>query len=284
MANHRLLLLLLCGFILFPFKNPGNEITFIDVGQGDGIYLNTGEDVMIDGGSSSSKHIGENTIEPFLMSKGIKSLKKVFITHSDSDHTSGILYLAKSGKISIKELYLPYCAGNHESYDEIRKICRKVHYLKAGDRIELSHGMMTCLSPAEGMVSEVSDVNEHSLVLLYEYGDFSALFTGDAGKESERIMLDSEAGHILSEAAPVTLLKVGHHGSNTSSSDELLNTADPALAVLSYGKSNRYGHPHQETLDSLNNYGIPHRDTAESGAITCLTNGKFAEIKEFFPQ
>ena len=236
---------------------------------------------MIDGGSSSSRHIGDNTIEPFLMSKGISSLEKVFITHSDSDHTSGILYLAESGKISIKELYLPYCAENHEKYDEIRKICRSIHYLKAGDRIELHHGVITCLSPAEGMINEASDVNEHSLILLYEYGDFSALFTGDAGREAERIMLDSGAGRILSEAAPVTVLKVGHHGSNTSSSDELLKASDPALAVLSYGKNNRYGHPHQETLDSLDSYGISHRDTAASGAITCLTNGKSAEIKEF---
>lgn len=239
---------------------------------------------MIDGGSSSSKNIGKNTIEPFLLSKGIDSLEKVFITHSDSDHTSGILYLAENKKISIDELYLPYCAESHEKYDEIRKICRNIHYLKSGDIIKTSRGIIICLSPDEGMINEATDVNDHSLILLYRYGDFSALFTGDAGKEAEKTILSADASGLLSAGGPVTLLKVGHHGSNTSTSDELLEKADPKIAILSYGINNRYGHPHQETLDLLKENGIPHRDTALSGAITFRTDGENAEIKEFLLQ
>lgn len=284
MANYRLLLLLLCGVILLPIRGSKNEVTFIDVGQGDGIYMNAGEDIMIDGGSSSSKHIGENTIEPFLLSKGISSLEKVFITHSDSDHTSGLLYLAESGKITINDLYLPYCAKSHEKYDNIRKICGQIHYLKAGDIVETSKGSIVCLSPKDGIINEATDVNEHSLILLYRYHDFSALLTGDAGKEAEQIMLNTNASGILSDTAPITLLKVGHHGSNTSTSDELLRISRPSLAVLSYGKNNRYGHPHQETLDLLKKHAVPHRDTAMSGAITCYTDGKSAEIKEFLSE
>ena len=87
---------------------------------------------MIDGGSSSSKSIGENTIEPFLLSHAVPSLDKVFITHADSDHTSGLLYLAESGKISADELYLPFCAESHEKYDAIRRICPDIRYIGAG--------------------------------------------------------------------------------------------------------------------------------------------------------
>lgn len=281
MANRRLLLLLLCGFILFPFRHPGSEITFIDVGQGDGIYLNAGENIMIDGGSSSSKSIGENTIEPFLLSHAVPSLDKVFITHADSDHTSGLLYLAESGKISADELYLPFCAESHEKYDAIRRICPDIRYIGAGDVIPLNKGVITCLWPDRESCTVSDDINEHSLILLYTEGNFSALLMGDAGKEAELQMLDYVSRHNIELPEKVTVLKAGHHGSSTSTSGELLSACTPYCTVLSYGSGNRYGHPHRETLDMLENRDIPHLDTARSGALTFYTNGHSAQIHKF---
>lgn len=273
MANYRILLLLLCVVILIPFKNNHEtQITFIDVGQGDGIYLNCKEDILIDCGSSSSKHIGENTLEPFLLSNAVDSLEKVFITHADSDHTTGILYLAESRRIRINSLYLPFCAEDNKKYDSLRGICSDVHYLKAGDVIPLETGSLTVLSPDPRTVSAESDTNKHSLVLLYTFDSFSALLMGDADKENE-------AGIDL--PSHITVIKAGHHGSSTSTGKDLLEAVTPGIAVLSYGAGNRYGHPHQETLDILAEHHIPHLDTAESGAITFYTNGHYVKIKEF---
>lgn len=238
----------------------------------------------MDAGSSSSKHIGEYTVEPFLLSNAVGSLDKVFITHADSDHTSGILYLAESGRINIKSLYLPFCAEDNEKYEKLRGICRDIRYLKAGDVIAVQRGKLTCLSPDPGNTDPTSDINEHSLVLLYEEGDFSALLMGDADMKNEAGLLRFASSHGISLPESVTVLKAGHHGSSTSTSPELLSAVSPRIAVLSYGADNRYGHPHRETLDALAGYGIRHLDTARSGAVTFYTNGHFVEIKEFLNQ
>ena len=284
MANHRLLLLILCVFILIPFRDPKTEVSFIDVGQGDGIYIDCGEQILIDGGSSSSKHIGEYTIEPFLLSNAVGTLNKVFITHADSDHTSGILYLAENGRIHIDSLYLPFCAADNEKYEKIRSVCRDVHYLKAGDIIPAGKGSFTCLSPDPDKTGPASDINEHSLVLLYEEGGFSALLTGDADMKNESDLLEFASSHRIRLPESVTVLKAGHHGSSTSTSPELIEAVSPRIAVLSYGAGNRYGHPHRETLDILAEHGIRHIDTARSGTVTFYTNGHFVEIKEFLNQ
>lgn len=233
------------------------------MGQGDGIYLDAGEDVMIDGGSSSTKKIGEYTMEPFLKSKRVGNIEKAFLTHADGDHTSGIMYLGESSNIKIEELYLPWCAEGDENYDELRGIAARVNYLKAGDVVELNRGRLTCLSPGPELASD--DMNDQSLVLLYGEGNFAALFMGDASLEAEMKMDDLK---------PVTVLKVGHHGSKTSTGEELLEQTVPKLAVLSYGEGNRYGHPSEETVGLLEAHQIPVLRTAEGGAITIVYDNK----------
>ena len=233
------------------------------MGQGDGIYLDAGEDVMIDGGSSSTKKIGEYTIEPFLKSKKTGDIEKAFISHADGDHVSGMLYLAETGEIRIRELYLPWCAEDDENYDEIRGIAEHVNYLRAGDTVQLKRGIITCLYPGDETASD--DMNDQSLVLLYEEENFSALFMGDASIEAEQK---------LKHLKPVTVLKVGHHGSKTSTGEELLEQTKPKLAVLSYGEGNRYGHPSPETVELLEANGIKILRTAERGAITVLYDRK----------
>lgn len=147
--------------------------------------------------------------------------------------------------------------------------------------MKLNVGSISVLGPVDGTVSDTSDTNEHSLILLYKHGQFSALFMGDAPVASEQAMLDRISPDADILPYDLTILKAGHHGSSTSTCPELLTTVSPRLAILSYGKENRYGHPHRETLEKLSEYGIPHLDTAESGAISVYTDGHYAQIKEY---
>ena len=234
--------------------------------------------MLIDCGSSSEKKIGEKTLIPFLKSRGAGKLDAVFITHADSDHMNGVEQMLAEGSIRVENLFLPYCAEGNEAYAEIAAAAEKagagVRYFAAGGLVRSGKGQLRCLSPektqgAENVPREevpsdqaVDDRNEQSLVLEYSEGGFKALFMGDAGKDTERRILEKY------DLSGQCILKAGHHGSATSTSDELLREAGPALAVLSYGKKNRYGHPAQETLDALDRFGVRHLDTPECGAIS----------------
>ena len=166
MENLRLLLLPLCVLILLPWKTEKTELTFMDVGQGDGIYMDCGEHILIDSGSSSSRHIGEYTAEPFLQSKAVGRLEHVFVTHADGDHKNGIEYLLNNDRFSIETLYLPWQAQRDEKYDSLSESSAgKIKYLKAGDVLEIGRGRIYCLSPESS--EEISDTNEQSLVLLH---------------------------------------------------------------------------------------------------------------------
>jgi len=285
MAGRRLLLILLCGFILVPIKTKATKLTFLDVGQGDGIFLDAGETIMIDGGSSSKKTIGRDTIEPFLKSQRITCLDKVFLTHADEDHVSGIRYLGTDSDIRIKTLYLPWPAKGSEDYADVMGLADETVYLKAGDKISLKRGTLLCLSPyydGENDIVSSQDMNEQSLVLLYTEGDFSALFMGDAGKSSEEIMLRHLSAWRDHFPKNITVFKVGHHGSDSSTSEALLEEMSPGIAVLSYGRFNRYNHPSPETVELLENYGIRHVDTADTGAITFeLRRGNKLKMETF---
>jgi len=148
----------------------------------------------------------------------------------------------------------------------------RIHYICAGDVITLRHGTITCMSPPSG--AAVSDMNDQSLILLYREDSFSALFTGDAGKEREQEMLNAIGDGCLPGIDHLTLLKAGHHGSSTSTSDDLLKASAPLVAVLSYGEGNRYGHPHPETVEKLGRYHVRTLHTAASGAVTVTTDGR----------
>jgi len=267
------------GLILSSVLSFGKnvELDFIDVGQGDGIYLDAGSDeVLIDCGSSSDKKIGKNTLQPFLQARAVKELDKVMITHSDNDHISGIQFIAEDKSVKIKELYLPVSGRGKDKYMELESIAEEVFYIKSGDRIELDKGEIYCLAPEADEVHE--DTNDDSLILLYVYGDFKAMLNGDAPKNVE-----IEAVNTYSLPA-VTVLKCGHHGSRTSTSGELLGEIRSVYAVLSYGEGNRYGHPHQETRDILEQYSADVLTTADCGCISFVTDGQSLSIKKYIDE
>ncbi|MDO4789157.1 MAG: DNA internalization-related competence protein ComEC/Rec2 [Johnsonella sp.] len=280
----KLLLLLflfmqLCVLLLFPLREKKTRICFLDVGQGDGIYMRvSGEDILIDCGSTTKKELGKYTLKPFLESMAVESIEKIFITHADKDHISALLWLfAEEEEMKVKSLYLPYPAKEDEDYLSIRKAADekgiKIRYLSAGDRAE----PFLCLSPRKDVSLE--NTNEQSLVLLYRENRFRALFTGDAGKASEEKILSDE--NFVRELSGIILLKIGHHGSYSASGEEFIRVLSPDYAVLSYGKKNPYGHPHREVLSRLWRYGIKSYETAKSGEIEFLTDGERIWIREW---
>lgn len=283
----------LCALLVFTVRLPqGLEITMVDVGQGDCIFLSEDRGVrfLIDGGSSSKNDVADYQILPFLKYRGVDYLDAVFVTHPDSDHENGIrawLEKYKEIGIGIGVLILPDVdeESKNEEYRELEELAAgagvPVHYICAGEEINYNKVMLTCIHPLQGWYSE--DTNAYSIVLYLTYGDFSALFTGDLEGAGEQMVLDRIKSGWLSGSMgeKITLLKVAHHGSRNSTPAEFLEAVGPRIALISAGKDNSYGHPHRETLDRLEKSGAETLITYESGAVTIRTDGKKAEVETY---
>lgn len=272
-----LLLFVLYGFCILFFKPApvkGLEAMFLDVGQGDGILLRTGKSaVLVDGGSSSKKSLGEYTLEPCLKNLGVSVITYAFISHGDLDHLSGVHFLLEtSDDIRIENIMLPYQGKDDEKIKELAELARmrgtKVTYLVGGDEVTVEGLEITCLYPGASDVPE--NVNEQSEVLKMDYGNCHILFTGDMGEKEENRLLERLGEKKLSQ---INVLKTAHHGSKYSSSEAFLKAVSPLWAVISYGENNSYGHPHKEVLDRLEDFGVEVFKTAESGAIRLWTDG-----------
>lgn len=272
-----LLLFVLYGFCILFFKPApvkGLEATFLDVGQGDGILLRTGKSaVLVDGGSSSKKSLGEYTLEPCLKSLGVSVITYAFVSHGDLDHFSGVQFLLESSDdIRIETIMLPCQGKEDENIKELARLARmrgtKVIYLAGGDEVSVEGLKITCLYPGFSDVPE--DVNEQSEVLKMDYENCHMLFTGDMGEKEEHRLLERFGKEKLSE---INVLKTAHHGSRYSSGEDFLEVLSPRWAVISYGENNSYGHPHKEVVERLENLGVEVFKTAECGAIRLWTDG-----------
>lgn len=271
-------------WLLFIRPYSGFSVSFLDVGQGDCIVMRNenGNCYMVDGGSTSKSQTGKYQILPFLESMGIGELEAVFVTHPDEDHISGIMELMEQSPwgVRINSLVLPDVSREMKQKElaELREQAAAcgipVRYIGRGDVIEDRKLKFTCLSPEEGMATD--EVNEISTVLYTEYEEFKMLLTGDVTGEAERELLSGLKGK-----ATLTVLKVAHHGSKYSTPREFLERTDPVLAVISAGKDNRYGHPHEELIERLENQGCRIYRTAESGAVTMQVRRGRMRLKEF---
>ncbi len=309
-----LLMLGLVVFLLMP-ERFDCRITFLDVGQGDGICVETTEAVwMIDCGSTSEEGVGQYVVAPFLKYKGIKEVDGWFLTHPDNDHISGFVELCKSGEntgITIKTLYIPAVLA--EEFTEITDLAVacdiEVVLLEAGDILTDKKITWTVLSPENEVFYK--DENAASLVLYLECNNFTGLFMGDAGAEAEdavmrELGLLSEqnrmndkvtlTGQIGAEdirtltnqdlqagvTYNVTMLKVAHHGSGIdTNSNEFICGVKPAIAVISCGEKNLYGHPHGEVIDRLTTVQSLVYRTDISGAIGIEINNKIIKIHKY---
>ena len=286
--KHRLVFLcaawLLAFFFLLPSRPAGLSVTFLDVGQGDGIVLRfASRTILVDCGSSQQKSVGEKVLVPYLRSQGVTYVDLAVMTHGDQDHINGIRYLLEHPESGIRlgGLMMPK-AGNDEIYGKMAELAKEqeipVYYAAAGDRIEniAGKGMyMECLSP-DGE-EKFSDRNEESLVFRVTYDRFSMMLTGDLETGGEENLVESG---VLS---PVTVLKAGHHGSATSSGESFLEKLFPEITVLSYGRKNRYGHPAKEVKERLEKFGSEILETGISGAVMIQTDGKRMKVRTMLP-
>ena len=270
--------------LIFPRRYNGLEITMIDVGQGDGIYIRnaTGTSYLIDGGSSDVKNVGKYRIEPFLLSKGIDNIDYAIITHGDSDHINGLMELIKMGDIKVRNIILPEIKEKDEGYLMVENLAKDSHipisYISTMDYIKEGKLMLNCLHPSKNY--EYTDPNSYSTVLSLSFGELDMLLTGDLDDrgEEELISLFEQNPSILKE---YEILKVAHHGSKNSTFKPFLQLIKPDISLISCGKDNRYGHPHMELLERLDEAGSEMFITFESGAITIKTDGKRIRIEEF---
>ncbi|MEE0151661.1 MAG: ComEC/Rec2 family competence protein [Acetatifactor sp.] len=318
---------LLIGLLTGNF-DCGSRVIFLDVGQGDGIVVETGQGAyLFDCGSTSRKNIGEYVLKPYLKSRGIRSLRGVFVSHPDEDHMNGVIELLENGAdwgIVVEQLFLPAIAEGKrtESFATLLAAAEvaevPVSYIKCGDEIRDSQLRLLCLHPEEN--TTLADANAYSECFYVEVfakkmkqeaiddrkandasggsamegsgengnfagngsfagngerkdfrmndGKINILLTGDVEGEGERQLTQELQEQRGQREFRVDILKVAHHGSGYSTGTEFLATASPAIAIISCGRNNSYGHPHAETLQRLEDARVPWYGTMDYGALT----------------
>lgn len=252
-----------------PVSNGSLTVTFIDVGQGDSALIETenGTRLLVDGGEYDAY---SEELAPFLAEKNITSIDYALVSHYHTDHMGGISKLLETG--AVRTLLIPKYDDANQNRERIVKKADKhnieITEICAGDVLDLGDpNLEICvLHPLEGGFSQENE-NNNSLVLMLDYLGEKFLFTGDLESDAERVLLknyDLEAD----------VLKVGHHGSFSSTSIRFLEEVDPTYAVISAGENNRYGHPHYEVLNLLENDDIRIYRTDKDGDITFTVTEK----------
>ncbi|NLB54115.1 MAG: MBL fold metallo-hydrolase [Syntrophomonadaceae bacterium] len=245
------------------------QVHFIDVGQGDAILVQTpaGQNMLVDAGDNS---YGGEVIE-YLTSQGVEQLDIVVGTHPHADHIGGLDTVIDH--FPVQKVYLPKVTHTTKTFRDLLAAVKdnglKVTTAKAGVDLPLEGLNAYFAAPVE---DSYESLNNYSAVIKIDYGSHSFLFTGDAEAESE--------AQILSAGTDIktTVLKVGHHGSSSSTSPEFLQAAAPRYAVIMLGEDNPYGHPHRETMELLNSAGVEIFRTDRDGTIVFSTNGEDIEI------
>ncbi len=270
-------LLIIClpaGF----YKHGILEVVFLDVGQGDSILIKTpqGKFILLDGGGSHYYPVGQKKVVPYLHHRGVRELFMIINSHPDSDHLQGLIEIA--APIPFEYAAVPETLINSEEYEELKTIAwsrgAPVLTAAAGQRINIEEGLgLQVLYPPADLYSD--DNNDHSLVLRCEFGDFSLLLPGDLEQEGLQYLTEHN------QSLDTVVVKVPHHGSRDSLSEEFYDGLNPCVAVISVGENNIYGHPSQEVLEYLDNTGIRVLRTDQNGAISIESNGKSMEIECF---
>ena len=236
--------------------NPNMEILFLDVSQGDSIllhYPHNKYNILIDTGGNYNYEISKNIIIPYLKSKGINKIDYLILTHGDYDHMGESINLIENFKV---EKVIFNCGKFNDLEKELIKVLekKKIKYYSCIKELYIDKNKLQFLN-----TKEYDNENDNSSVIYFNYYNYKFLFMGDASTEREKDILEKY------NLKDVDFLKVGHHGSNTSSSEEFINSINPKYSLISVGKNNRYGHPNKEVLDTLNDSKIYRTD--QDGSI-----------------
>lgn len=272
--------------LLFVFQRPqmGMELSVLDVGQGDAIYLRTseGQQLFIDGGSSDVKMVGKYRILPFLKYKGVQKIDYWFVSHTDSDHISGIQEILEEG-YPVEHLVFAEAAEKDGAYENLVRLAEQqkteVITMNFSDCLHFGEAKLTCVFPYEKFIA--ADKNAASLALYYEDGSFEGIFTGDIGAAEEAWIAAHSQAWLDNGSRGIDVYKAAHHGSRYSNGSEILEVLQPKTAVISCGYQNRYGHPHKEALERLKNAGSEIFYTMESGQITFGLDKKGVWVKRY---
>lgn len=247
-------------------KDSELMISYMDVGQGDAAYIKVnGNDILIDAGPrSNSKELLEQ-----LKAKNIDDFELVIATHPHEDHIGGMVDVFK--EYEVKAFYSPKITHTTKTYENLVKAVKdeglKTKELKGGMVIDLGEGAkFEVFTPQK---SEYEELNDYSPIMKLSFGATSYLFTGDAEKLAEEEALAKYKTSLDSD-----VIKFGHHGSSSSSSNAFIEAVSPKYGIISCAKDNKYGHPHRETLDIIKKYNIKTFRTDTDGEIILTSDGK----------
>jgi len=280
---HPIVKLLIIGAIIFAgywgYTNVINPdivladgeaaVHFIDVGQGDSVLVQTNQgSVLIDGGDN---HMGDRVVT-YLRNAGISELTYVIATHPHADHIGGLI--AVLNEFPVGTLIMPPVTHTTRTFerflDAIENNDVPLKEPVAGNTFSVGDAVFTIIAPNS---SGHQNLNDYSVSVRIVVGSTSFIVTGDAEEISELEMI--QAGHYLSADA----LRVGHHGSRTSTTQEFLDAVNPSIAVISVGRDNGHGHPHRVVMDRLQDAGIRIYRTDEHGHIVMVTDGTYISIR-----
>lgn len=259
-----ILIIIIISLLIPSGKNNYLSIHTIDVGQGDSILIQTpsSKNILIDGGDDNSHHI----ISSYLKKQNVENIDYIIATHFDSDHIGGLDNIID--KFNVSNIYAPNYESDTVSYQNLINSCLNknlnLQCLSSGDFINIEDNInLEVLAPS--YIQEENNLN--SIVFRLDYKNKSFLFTGDAEANNELNIINSY------ELNDIDFLKVGHHGSSSSTTSEFVEEVSPDVAVISCGYKNQYGHPHKSTLDTLEKNNVLTYRTDILGNIVFYSDG-----------
>lgn len=249
------------------------KVSFLDVGQGDAILIQTpsGKSMLIDGGPNN------NILEKIIKETSYfdRTIDVMEETHPDADHITGLIPVLE--KFNVKEIILSYAKSDTKIFNDLNNHIKneqsETHVAQSGDIIDFHDGVIVkVIYPASNYIVKKNDTNDASVSVEVIYGDESFLLTGDLPSTEEQKLI---SGGLTKN---ITVYKAGHHGSKYSSGELLLTYIKPEYSIISAGKDNKYGHPNIEAIERLQKYSKEILSTIDRGTISFITDGRTVEV------